>query len=240
MKKHIPNSITLLNLFSGCIAVVMALQGHLVVSAWLIGLAALFDFLDGMAARLLKVKSPIGKELDSLADVVSFGLVPGAILYMLIGNNIKEYFSDEMVLVVAPFAGFIITFFSALRLAKFNTDQRQEDAFYGLPTPANAMLIGSFPLILQQQDTLAGLHTGFIHVALVNPFVLILMVVLLSWLLVADIRLLSLKFKSTSWHENQARYLLIILAFLWLLLFQFAGIPMIIFSYLVISVMMKV
>ncbi len=240
MKKHIPNIITLLNLFSGCIAVVMALEGELRVSAWLIGLAALFDFFDGMAARWLKVKSDIGKELDSLADVVSFGLVPGAILYKLLATDPDRYLNNDALLLIIPFTGFIITLFSALRLAKFNTDQRQAEAFYGLPTPANALLIASFPLIMHQEGTLAGLHTGFIQHALTHPLVLIILVILLSWLLVADIRLLSLKFRSFTWQDNYPRYLLLILSALWLILFQFAGIPMIIFSYLVISMMMKV
>jgi CDP-diacylglycerol--serine O-phosphatidyltransferase len=238
MKRNIPNIITLLNLFAGCIAVVFALEGRLDISAWLIGVAAVMDFLDGFAARLLKVKSAIGKELDSLADVVSFGLVPGAIMFGLISRG-SGIVSNEWVSRIIPFAGFIITLFSALRLAKFNTDHRQEEAFYGLPTPANALLIASFPLILLQDKTLAGIQTGFIHEALLNPYVLVSLVIILSLLLVADLRLLSLKFKSAGWKENMERYLLLLFSVIWIILFQFAGIPLIIVTYIILSVSVK-
>lgn len=239
MRKNIPNFLTLLNLFTGCVSLVLTLRGDVVTGAWLIGLAALFDFLDGFMARLLKAYSPIGKQLDSLADIVSFGLVPGAIFFILIEKSLGLQSHDETITAIVPFAGFIITLFSALRLAKFNVDERQEEAFYGLPTPANALLIASFPLILEQQSTLAGLQIGIIHQALLNPFILIVLALLLSWILVVEIRLVSLKFKTFGWKENSSRYLLLIFSALWLLLFQFAGIPLIIFTYIILSVSSK-
>jgi len=141
IKEQIPNAITLLNLLTGCIAIVFGFEDQLVIASCLIGLAAVFDFFDGFAARLLKVSSPIGKELDSLADVVSFGIVPGVILYRLLSGNIDCPVINIAGKNIVPFIAFLIPLFSAIRLAKFNTDERQTDSFIGLPTPANAILI---------------------------------------------------------------------------------------------------
>jgi CDP-diacylglycerol--serine O-phosphatidyltransferase len=229
MKKHIPNLLTVLNLLSGCIAITAAYQGNLMLASWLIGLAAVFDFFDGMAARLLKVKSALGKELDSLADMVSFGVVPGVIVFQLLNLNpdIQSYYIS--------YIAFLIPVFSAIRLAKFNTDARQEDMFYGLPTPANAILIASLPLILNQQIEIFNLDLNFIKPFISNAYFLVSLTVLSSWLLVAEIPLMSLKFKSVGWAENKTRYILILLSLLFLILIQFAGIPMIIFSYIILS-----
>lgn len=229
MKKHIPNFITVLNLLSGCIAITAAFQGNLIVASWLIGLAAIFDFLDGMAARLLNVKSAIGKELDSLADMVSFGLLPGVIVFQLLNNN--PALSSNYI----PYIAFLIPIFSALRLAKFNTDTRQEEIFYGLPTPANAILIASFPLILDQNLGILGMDLSYIQEILSNWYFLVSLTVLLSWLLVAEIPLMSLKFKSFGWAENKTRYVLILLSITSLICFQFAGIPLIILLYIILS-----
>ena len=232
MKKHIPNFITLLNLFSGCIAIAAAFEGNLILASWLVGLAAIFDFLDGMAARLLHVKSAIGKELDSLADMVSFGLLPGVIVFQLLNLN------PALQSIYIPYIAFLIPIFSALRLAKFNTDTRQEEMFYGLPTPANAILIASFPLILDQNMFVFGLDFGFINSILINQWFLVSLSVLLSWLLVAEIPLMSLKFKSLSWVDNRGRYILLLLSLILLIIFQFAGIPIIISLYILISLIM--
>ena len=156
IKKHIPNAITCCNLFCGCLAIVQAFEGNLVYSAYLVGLAAIFDFFDGFAARMLRVASPIGKDLDSLADMVTFGVVPGVIMYKIalfgqqayveettIGLQIDDVFWSK----VAPFFCFIVTIFSAIRLAKFNNDTRQTDSFIGVPTPAVAIFICSLVLV---------------------------------------------------------------------------------------------
>ena len=239
MKKHIPNFITLLNLLSGCIGVVLTARGNPEAGAWLIFIAAIFDFLDGFAARLLQVKTDIGKQLDSLADVISFGLLPGAILFTLIESGLEHTHIEGPLATILPFAGFLVTLFSALRLAKFNIDERQEEVFYGLPTPANAMLIAGLPLILNQQTTLSGLQIGFIQTAIHLAPVLVVLSVVLSWLLVSNLQMMSLKFKSYDWASNQHRYLLLTLSGLWLILFGFAGIPMILFSYIILSFMAK-
>jgi CDP-diacylglycerol--serine O-phosphatidyltransferase len=229
MKKHIPNFITVLNLLSGCIAITAAFEGNLILASWLVGLAAIFDFLDGMAARLLNVKSAIGKELDSLADMVSFGVVPGVIVFQLF--NLNPDFENEFV----PYIAFLIPVFSAIRLAKFNTDSRQEEMFYGLPTPANSILIASLPLILNNDTTIFGFDFSNSILFLVNPSFLVVLTLVLSWLLVAEIPLMSLKFKSFAWAENKARYVLLLISLVLLITFQFAGIPLIIFLYIIIS-----
>ncbi len=233
MKKHIPNFITILNLLSGCIAITVAFKGNLILASWLVGLAAIFDFLDGMAARLLNVKSAIGKELDSLADMVSFGLLPGVIVFQLLSLNTN--INSPLI----PYIAFLVPAFSALRLAKFNTDTRQDEMFYGLPTPANAILIASFPLIINQNMGIFGMDLSFIHSILVNSYFLVLTTLLLSWLLVAEIPLMSLKFKSITWAENKARFVLLILSAIMLVVFQFAGIPIIIFLYIIISLSLR-
>ena len=240
MKKHIPNFITLLNLFSGCIALVFALQGDLQLAALFVGIAALMDFLDGFFARLLKVTSKIGKDLDSLADVVSFGVVPGAVLFALLKESLGTFVTSELTQLLIPFAGFIIPMFSALRLAKFNSDPRQEEAFYGLPTPANALFVASLPLILLQTSNLLGIEMAYLYRGLLNPVSLLALIIILSWLLIADFRLLSLKFKSLRWMQNQARYIFLILSVLLILLLYFAAAPFILLIYILISLTMKV
>lgn len=150
IKKHIPNAITCCNLLCGCLAIVQAFEGNLVYSAYLVGLAAIFDFFDGFAARMLKVSSPIGKDLDSLADMVTFGVVPGIVMYKLILKTI--FFQDDLSLpsdhlYYLSYSAFLIPVFSAIRLAKFNNDVRQSDSFIGLPTPANAIFICSIVVI---------------------------------------------------------------------------------------------
>lgn len=234
IKNHIPNFITLLNLLSGCIAIVFIFDDQLAIASYLIGLAAIFDFLDGFFARLLKAQSPIGKDLDSLADVISFGLVPGLILFKLI-----EYSSGISVhtgfISFLPFFAFLIPLFSALRLAKFNNDERQTDVFIGLPTPANALLIASFPLILIQQTTLVGINlVGIQSLFLILPF-LVTITILLSYLLIAEIQLLSLKFKNFTWKDNKVRYILLGISCILLIILFYLAIPIIIILYILLS-----
>ncbi|CAN5886147.1 CDP-diacylglycerol--serine O-phosphatidyltransferase [soil metagenome] len=226
MLKHLPNAITCLNLFLGCLALYYAFQGQLVVTAFLVFAAAVFDFLDGMVARLLQAYSEIGKQLDSLADMVSFGVVPGVTMFMLISQGIKPGVSNMMFM---PFSGFLITIFSALRLAKFNIDTRQTSSFIGLPTPACTLFVVSLPLILAY-DTL-GL-SAFI----LNPIFLYTSTLVLSYLLIAELPLFALKFSNLRWQENAHRFVFLILSVVMLALLQFTAIPLIIIIYIIISI----
>lgn len=231
MKKHIPNAITCLNLFCGCLALYFAFNNELVYAAYLIGIAAIFDFLDGMLARVLKAYSEIGKQLDSLADMVSFGVVPGAIMFALLAQaeaSILGIPAD-----VLPFFGFLITIFSALRLAKFNIDTRQAESFIGVPTPACSMFIGSLPLILA---TTGNLYDNVI----LNPYFLVAVTVIFSYLLVAELPLFALKFKNLTWKDNATRFIFLGISVILLALVKFAAIPLIIVLYVLLSVIRKV
>ncbi|MGK6349705.1 CDP-diacylglycerol--serine O-phosphatidyltransferase [Parapedobacter sp. DT-150] len=217
MKKHVPNFITCLNLFSGCIGVTFALAGQLEAAAYCVVVSGIFDFFDGLVARALHVKSLIGKELDSLADVVSFGLVPGAVCYHLLGTAFPT--SNYL-----PYFGFAVTLFSALRLAKFNIDERQSTDFVGLNTPMNAFYVVSLPFIAQT-------HGAIIY----HPFFLIGSIVLTSLLLVSNIRLFSLKMSTWSWQENRWKFIFIILSAVLVGLLKFAAVPAILVSYFLFS-----
>ena len=259
LKRHIPNFITSLNLFCGCLSVIAAFNEQLTWSAYLIGIAAIFDFMDGLAARLLKVSSEIGKQLDSLADVISFGLAPGIIMFQLISINLEVYFTPvpqrELQDILLPCIGLLIPIFSALRLAKFNVDTRQSNSFIGLPTPANAIFIGSLVLILQDQlrisniyyppssQTLAHLmysnywqdYETAAAFLLFNPVTPIALSVILSLLLVSEISLFSFKFKNIKLKENLVRYLFILLS-LWLIIYyEYLGVSFTIIAYIVVS-----
>ena len=189
MKKHIPNFITCLNLFSGCIAAYLAFKGNYQGAFIAILLASVFDFLDGFAARLLKAYSPMGKELDSLADMVSFGLAPGAIVFSLLSETgLNEWL---------PFLGFLIPVFSGLRLAKFNIDDRQTTSFIGLPVPANAIFW-------------AGLVYSFSPFLLDTVWLLFILIIVFSYLLVSELPMFSLKFRNVSWSDNQTQYIFLI------------------------------
>ena len=218
--KHLPNFITLCNLFCGCIGIIIVLEGHITYAAYLIWLAAALDFLDGFVARLLNAFSPIGKELDSLADMVTFGVLPSIIMYVLL--------QERMIGTYWPWVAFIIAAFSALRLAKFNIDTRQSDSFIGLPTPANVFFISALPFVIGGDSFMAP----FIG----NAVVLIVITLLFSYLMVAEIKLLALKFKNRSWHDNKARFIFLALSALLILFFQMQGIPLIIVLYLLLSI----
>lgn len=238
MKKHIPNFITTLNLFSGCIGIVIALQYRIDYAAYFIVVAALFDFLDGMGARLLHVKSEIGKELDSLADVVSFGVLPGIIVYQLMANspNVPEIGSFTFINVFALIA-FIIPILSAVRLAKFNLDTRQTTSFIGLPVPANALLLGSLPLIKMQAGYSESL--SWLTAITDNYYVLAVIAIGISLLLVSEIPLISLKFKNLKFADNKPQYILVLFALISFILITFSAIPLIILAYIVLSLIFK-
>jgi CDP-diacylglycerol--serine O-phosphatidyltransferase len=231
IKKHIPNIITCGNLFCGCLAIVFAFHADLIFTSYLVGIAAVLDFLDGFAARLLKVHSEIGKQLDSLADMVTFGVVPGIVLFLMISNVAKDSLNW------LPYIAFLIPIFSALRLAKFNIDTRQSDSFIGVPTPATAILICSLPLIEKFQSQIGSFNTiDFTD----NPYFLLSLTILLSYLMVAEIPLFAIKFKNFTWGDNKIRYCFLIISAIMLILFQFIAIPFVIFWYIILSVIINV
>ncbi len=215
MKKHIPNSITLMNLLSGVAGIVSAMNGHWQWAFWLMISGAGFDFFDGMVARLLKVSGPMGKELDSLADMITFGVLPSIMMYKILLSNelIYNYWIVGGVSII-PLLAFLIAAFSALRLAKFNIDERQTSSFIGLPTPANALFIGSLSLAIHKICPCSTFHAFII-----SPYFLIPLILLLSYLLVAELPLFALKFKNLSWKENKIRYLFIATSIVLLIIF---------------------
>lgn len=206
----------------------MASEGKLVNASFFILLAAFFDFFDGMAARLLKVSTAIGKELDSLADVISFGAAPSFLAFMLLkGNQTAEWWH---------FSLFIIAVFSAFRLAKFNLDERQTDSFIGLPTPANALFWLSIPLIeMQVAENPAGVGV-IINQLFHNEYFILISALVLSLLLIAELPLLSLKFKNLKWQENTFRFIFLGISTLLIIAFYFIAIPFILILYLILSV----
>ncbi len=225
MKKHIPNFITCLNLFSGCIGTIFAFNGELKTAAYFVILSAVFDFFDGMAARLLNVKSAIGKDLDSLADMVSFGFLPGLFMFQLIKESIGETIPDSPNTYL-PYIGFVITVFSALRLAKFNNDTRQSVDFIGLNTPTNTIFIVS----------LAFIQTDYPFI-INSPALLIGITFLTSFLLVGEFKLFSMKLGSMEWALNKYRYLFLISAVLLVLTLNFASVPLILALYIGFSLL---
>tara|TARA_B110000977_G_C10987785_1_gene458643 strand:- start:212 stop:901 length:690 start_codon:yes stop_codon:yes gene_type:complete len=221
MRKLIPNLLTISNLICGCIALYFTFHNNLVFAAYLIGLSALFDFMDGAVARLLGVSGPMGRELDSLADMVSFGVVPGSVVFHLLEDTSLSNYS---------FIALLIPAFSAYRLAKFNIDERQTDGFIGLNTPANTLFFISFPLISHFQPD------HFLNSWIAIPELLILLTVLMSFAMVSEIPLFAFKFKNLKFVENKLRFLFIGLIIILLGLFQFAAIPFVVLLYLLVSV----
>ncbi|MEW7279523.1 CDP-alcohol phosphatidyltransferase family protein [Aquimarina sp. 2201CG1-2-11] len=241
IKKHVPNFITLLNLFCGSIAVIFAVQGHLQLAALFVLLGIGFDFFDGLAARILDVRSELGLQLDSLADMVTSGVVPGIVMYQLLTQvfekpfyvvssswNSEEPLSDSCISYL-PLLGLLITLASAYRLAKFNIDTRQTTSFIGLPTPANTLLIISLPLILIYQQE------AWIHEIILNRWFLIGLTLLSCYLLNAEISLFALKFKTWSFSENKIRYIFLLLTIVLLIFLKFVAIPCVILLYIVLS-----
>lgn len=220
MIRHLPNFLTCCNLISGCFGIVFLLEGRDVPAAYFVLASGVFDFFDGFVARWLNVSSPIGKELDSLADVVSFGVLPALVMYTLIGAH-----STSSVL---PYIGFSIAAFSALRLAIFNLDETQSDSFRGLNTPANTIFITSLPL-------LPASITGWLF----QDWILVMITLVFSLLLVSNIRFFAFKFKSFGWRENKIRFTFLLMAVLLLAMFQLAALPMIILLYIGMSLIVQ-
>jgi CDP-diacylglycerol--serine O-phosphatidyltransferase len=225
MLRHLPNAITLLNLFCGACASLCLLYGRLEWAIGLVTLGALADLLDGMVARWLKVHSELGKQLDSLADMVSFGLVPGLILYVLIANALNGEWPHDLEIRALP--AFLITLFSALRLGKFNLDERQTDGFLGLPTPGCTLfMIGLLGLHLAPEA-----HFNF----LLQPVALYAITILFSMLLVVEIPMFSFKFKSLQWTGNEIRIIFAAIAGLLVLVWQIKSLSAIVLLYILTS-----
>lgn len=241
-KRHIPNIVTLLNLFSGCIALVFAVNGNFVAAAIFVFLGIFFDFFDGLLARKLNVQSPLGIQLDSLADLVTSGVVPGVIMFKLISEslgtsnfNYANTWSSGVETTILqmpllPLIGLLIALASAYRLAKFNLDEDQQTYFKGLPVPANTLVILSLPLILEYQNS------DLMNSIIINKWFLIGLTLLSCYLLNSNIKLFALKFKNWSFKDNAIRYIFLVLSIVLLVVLQFAAIPLIIALYLILSI----
>lgn len=221
--RHIPNALTCMNLFSGCIACVMAFHANFEMAMLFIVIGAVFDFFDGLAARLLHAYSNIGKDLDSLADDVSFGVAPALIVFSLFKQiDYPDYLS--FLANWLPYAAFLIAVFSALRLAKFNNDTRQTTSFIGLPVPANALFW-------------ASLVAGCKPIASYHPLLTLALVCLFSWLLVSEIPMFSLKFKNLSWKDNKIAFIFVIISAILLITLKIAGFAAVIVWYILLSIL---
>ena len=226
IKKYIPNTITCCNLLSGCVASVYAFLGVYPLAFTFIIAGAVFDFFDGLSARALKVSSSIGKELDSLADVITFGFAPATMVFSWLRECADAYL-DMLIAFAMPFVAFLLVAFSALRLAKFNVDERQTSSFIGLPTPANALFWGA--LVIGSHDAIVGQPYGWVLV--------LGLVLLFSWLLVAEIPMFSLKFKNLSWKCNRIVYIFLLVSLVLLIVLGLNGLSAVIGWYIILSIL---
>lgn len=237
VRQQIPNAITSMNLFSGMISITMTMEGNYVYAALFIFIAAVLDFLDGNFARWLKAYSELGKQLDSLADVVSFGVAPGLIIYKMVSTGCAGSCNVLEQMHITPYFAMLIPICSALRLAKFNIDVRQEVNFIGLPTPANALFFASIPLVLYLQPKMFSLiQLDFMVDFFSNTRVLTILAVTFSYLLISDFKIFSMKFKHLKWVGNELRYVLLVLSIILFILFFLSAIPIIIVAYLLLSI----
>lgn len=232
MKKHIPNLITLLNLFSGLVACVYAFDDNIQMAFIWVCIGIFFDYWDGFIARLLDVKSELGLQLDSLADMVTSGVVPGLVIYKQLDNvmEVALYSNDNFALKLVPYLGFIITLGACMRLAKFNIDTRQTDSFIGLPTPGNALFIISLPMIVVTQN-----NEVLISV-LSNPYFLVAVSCFSAYIMNAELPLFSLKIKKGNLGQYKLQIIFIIISLILLLCLQYLAIPIIILTYIILSV----
>ncbi|HEX8013718.1 MAG TPA: CDP-alcohol phosphatidyltransferase family protein [Flavobacterium sp.] len=228
IKKHIPNLITLINLFCGCIAIVFVSEQNYEMAFYMVCLGIFFDFFDGFFARLFKVSSPLGLQLDSLADMVTSGVVPGYVMYSLFVKSAHPH--DVIASVFIPFLGFIVTLGSCYRLANFNIDTRQTDSFIGLPTPANALFILSLPLVIEHSDSL------IVFEILTNHWVLLGIVLCSAYILNAEVPLFSLKIKKFNFSDNALQIVFLLVSIVLVLVLHYIAIPLIIIFYVLLSV----
>ncbi len=234
IKKHIPNIVTLGNLFCGTLATIFAVGGHFEMTALFVVLGIFLDFFDGFFARVLKVSGELGKQLDSLADMVTSGVVPGIVLFVLLGNNQQipyEIDSEFKFSMGLPLLGLLITLSACYRLAKFNLDTRQSESFIGLPTPAMSLFIVSLPLVQMHSDI------DFVKDLIGNNYFLIGITILFSFLMNSEFHLFSLKFKNYGVKENLFKYILILFSIILLITIEYLAVPVIIISYVILSML---
>jgi CDP-diacylglycerol---serine O-phosphatidyltransferase len=241
--KHVPNALTTINLVCGLVSIVLAMEtkdGNFTWPALFILFATVFDYLDGTAARIFRAYSEMGKQLDSLADLISFGVAPGIIMFRILsdpyltGSNILERMH------IIPYIALLIPVCSAFRLAKFNIDDRQTVNFTGLPTPANAIFFTSIPLILSLQPHIVTfIKLDFFIGFFTNPRILTILIVFFSYLMVSDFRLFSMKFRNSNFAENKGRFLFLGISGVLLILFSLSAIPLILLTYLLLSMIFQ-
>lgn len=229
IRKHIPNTITCCNLLCGCVSILFTCNNHLLWASAMIFLAAICDFFDGFAARLLNAKSPIGGELDSLSDVVSFGVAPSFILAWLLSKTGIGLWVHNVNLF--PMLAFILAAFAAVRLAKFNIDTRQTTSFIGLPVPAVGLFIASLPFMLSHigRDTM-------LYNFVINPYVLLAFVAVFSWLMISEVPFFSFKIKTLRFKENILRYFVVVFAIIAVIILKLVALPFIFVFYILLSV----
>lgn len=241
IRKAIPNFFTLCNMASGSIAVILAVQNHLVMAAIFVGIGIFFDFFDGFFARLLKVTSSLGLQLDSLADMITSGLVPGIVMVQLLIRSLQGETGAQMIrwertagmqfdFPILALMGLLITLGSGYRLAKFNIDTRQTSSFIGLPTPANAILILSLPLILMYQDS------PHVTSVLLNKWFLIGLTLFSTMMLNVELPLFGLKFQSFKFSDNWFRYSFLLFSLIALVILKFLALPVIILIYILFNI----
>lgn len=229
LKQHLPNTITCCNLLSGCFSILFSFSGMPVMASVMIFVAGLFDFFDGFTARLLNAHSPIGGDLDSLSDVVSFGVAPGFIMYhVMCSGMVEPIWPVGGISLFACFA-FLLPVFSAVRLAKFNVDTRQTTSFIGLPTPPMAIFMASLPLALWQ--------LGLLDQPVLNPYLCLGIVILFSVMMVCNLHFFSFKMKSVSWKGNEVRWIFLMIAVVGFAVFRFVALPFILLVYILMSVL---
>lgn len=227
-KKHIPNGITLLNLLCGCVALVFAMDKNFEMVFCFVALGIFFDFFDGFFARLFQVGTPLGLQLDSLADMVTSGVVPGVVMYFLL----KDSWINEVGTLV-PYLGFLITLGACYRLANFNIDTRQSDSFIGLPTPANALFILSLPLIIKETSL------GFVTELVANKWLLIVVTLMSTYIMNAELPLFSLKIKNFTFQKYKVQLIFVLISTALLLGFQYLGVAIVILMYVLLSVLIN-
>ena len=229
LKQHIPNTITCGNLVSGCLSILFVTQNMPVKAALMIFVAGLFDFLDGFFARLLHAHSPIGADLDSLSDVVSFGVAPGFIMYLLMRHTHDLPALTLFNINILPCLAFLLPVFSAIRLARFNIDDTQKTTFRGLPTPGMAIFIASLPLALGQIHHLKDGALGYwacLGIALI-----------FSFMMVSHLRFFSFKMKSVKWKGNEVRWIFLLVALVSFVIFRWVALPFVMLLYILLSIL---
>jgi len=234
IKKQIPNIVTLGNLLCGTLATIFAVGGHFEMTALFVVLGIFLDFFDGFFARVLKVSGELGKQLDSLADMVTSGVVPGIVLFVLLGNNQQlpyDIHAEFKISMGLPLIGLLVTLSACYRLAKFNLDTRQSESFIGLPTPAMSLFIVSLPLVQMHSDI------DFVKDLIGNNYFLIGITILFSFLMNSEFHLFSLKFKNYGIKENLFKYILILFSIILLITIEYLAVPVIIISYVILSML---